>query len=111
MKREITPQPVQSSFDAAINVRRIGGDSHPLRDFYHRMMTASWPFTIAFVFAMYLLGNVVFACVYLALGDAIVHARPHSFEDAFFFSVQTMATIGYGGMTPNGTVANFVVTF
>jgi len=111
MKREVTPEPQQSMFDARILVRRIGGNSHPLRDFYHRMMTASWPFTIAFVFAMYLLGNVVFACVYLVLGNAIAHARPHSFEDAFFFSVQTMATIGYGSMTPNGTVANLVVTF
>lgn len=109
-KREVTPEPVVSEFDSRIQIRRIGGDAHPLRDFYHRMMTTSWPFTIAFVFVMYLLGNVVFACVYLALGDAIDHARPHSFEDAFFFSVQTMATIGYGGMTPKGTVANLVVT-
>ncbi len=110
-KQEITPDLGISLFDQRIAIRRIGGNSHPLRDFYHRMMTASWATTIAFVFVMYLVGNVFFACIYLALGNAIEHARPHNFEDAFFFSVQTMATIGYGMMTPNGTAANLVVTF
>jgi inward rectifier potassium channel len=83
---------------------------HPLQDLFHRLMTASWPATIGFVFVAYVLLNVVFALVYLALGDCIVNARPGRIEDAFFFSVQTMATIGYGVMTPRGTVANLVVS-
>jgi len=47
---------------------------------------------------------------YLAIGDGIEEARPGSFADAFFFSVQTMATIGYGKMAPRGLVANLLVT-
>jgi inward rectifier potassium channel len=57
----------------------------------------------------YVLVIAVFALVYLALGDgAIEHARLESFEDAFFFSFQTMATIGYGHMLPKTTAANLV---
>src|SRR5207249_4349124 len=42
--------------------------------------------------------------------DAIENARPGSFADAFFFSVQTMATIGYGRMVPRTFLANTLVT-
>jgi len=54
--------------------------------------------------------NLVFAVAYLGLGDGIAHARPGSFADAFFFSVQTFATIGYGGMVPRTLAANLLVT-
>jgi inward rectifier potassium channel len=52
----------------------------------------------------------MFASGYLALGNGIENARPGSFEDAFFFSVQTMATIGYGHLIPVGFIANVLVT-
>lgn len=58
----------------------------------------------------YLGANLLFALGYLAIGDGIEAARPGSFSDAFFFSVQTMATIGYGKMAPRGTAANVLVT-
>lgn len=108
--REVTPPPRENLAEAALNIRRIGGRLHPLRDLFHTLMTASWPVMIGFIFAIYMTLNVLFACVYLALGDGIDHATHGSFEDAFFFSVQTLATIGYGGMTPHGTLANAVVT-
>jgi inward rectifier potassium channel len=73
-------------------------------------MTASWGATTAFLALVFVGYNVLFACVYLALGDVIAQAHPGNFEDAFFFSVQTMATIGYGVMTPRGTAANLVVS-
>jgi inward rectifier potassium channel len=53
---------------------------------------------------------VGFAFAYLGTGDGIQNARPGSFADAFFFSVQTLATIGYGGMLPHGLAANLLVT-
>jgi inward rectifier potassium channel len=53
--------------------------------------------------------NLVFAVLYLAVAG-IAHARPGSFADAFFFSVQTLATIGYGQMHPVSLVANLIVT-
>ena len=52
---------------------------------------------------------MLFALLYLADGG-IEGARPGNFEDAFFFSVQTMSTIGYGRMVPTSTFANAVVT-
>ncbi len=59
---------------------------------------------------VYLGANLLFASGYLAIGDGIEEARPGNFADAFFFSVQTMATIGYGKMAPRGIAANLLVT-
>jgi len=57
----------------------------------------------------YLVANALFALAYLAGGDDLANARPHSFVDAFFFSVQTMATIGYGAIAPKTVYANVLV--
>ena len=54
--------------------------------------------------------NTLFALLYV-IGGGVENARPGSFADAYFFSVQTMATIGYGKMTPESAFANIVVTF
>jgi inward rectifier potassium channel len=48
--------------------------------------------------------------VYLAGGDCITGAAPGSLKDAFFFSVQTFSTIGYGTMAPRNTYASVAVT-
>jgi inward rectifier potassium channel len=64
------------------------------------------------VVLVYLGANLLFAFAYLACGEgAITHAQPGSLLDVFFFSVQTMATIGYGRMTPIGSWPNAIVTF
>ncbi len=55
--------------------------------------------------------NVGFAVLYLACGDCIEGARQGNLLDAFFFSVQTIATIGYGQMVPRSTFANVMVSF
>ncbi len=61
---------------------------------------------------VYLGTNLLFAFAYIACGDgAITSAQPGSLLDVFFFSVQTMATIGYGRMTPVGSWPNAIVTF
>jgi len=53
----------------------------------------------------------VFASAYLARPGSIANARPGAFEDAFYFSVQTIATIGYGGMHPATRYAHLLVVF
>ncbi len=58
----------------------------------------------------YLLLNTVFALAYLAGGDCLEGAKPGSFGDAFFFSVQTLASIGYGAIHPKTFYANAIVT-
>ena len=88
----------------------IGLRHSPLRDAYHSLLVAPWRVFFALVLVAYLGANLAFAAGYLALGDAIEEARPGSFADAFFFSVQTMATIGYGKMAPRGLGGNLLVT-
>jgi inward rectifier potassium channel len=62
------------------------------------------------VVGLYLGVNVLFALGYLLLGDGIENMRGGSFTDAFFFSVQTLATIGYGKLVPVSFAANSLVT-
>jgi inward rectifier potassium channel len=69
-----------------------------------------WSRLVALLVMAYLMINAVFAGLYMLAPTGIENARPGSFIDAFFFSVQTMATIGYGKMTPNGPWTNTLVT-
>ncbi|MFT3772076.1 MAG: ion channel [Minicystis sp.] len=89
-------------------VRVVGATRTPLRDAYHTFLRSSWPVAIGAIVLAYLGLNAVFAALYLHLGG-IAHARPGSFEDAFYFSVQTMGTIGYGAMYPETPAANELV--
>ena len=86
--------------------------ARPENNFYHWLLGTSWTSFLLLVIAVYLGANLLFAFAYLACGDgAITHAQSGSLLDAFFFSVQTMATIGYGRMTPVGSWPNAIVTF
>ena len=87
-----------------------GQDSGRFTDFYHGMLTASWPVFIAQLAAMFITVNLVFAMLYVIDRGGIVNARPGSFADAFFFSVQTLGTLGYGAMAPRSLYANLLVT-
>jgi len=82
---------------------------------YHHLLTVSWTTFLGVAAACYLLLNVVFAFAYMLSGEeALVGTGGSmlggSFGRAFFFSVQTFATIGYGQLAPNGMVANLLVT-
>ena len=81
-----------------------------LGDLYHLLLTSSWPRLMTLLAAAYVAMNALFAVGYVLEPDALENARPGSFADAFFFSVQTMATIGYGRMVPRTTLANVLVT-
>ena len=81
-----------------------------LRDLYHFLLDASWRRLLSVLTLVYLAANALFALGYVLGGDGIVNARQGSFSDAFFFSVQTMATIGYGGMAPRSLWAHVLVT-
>jgi inward rectifier potassium channel len=79
------------------------------RDIYFFFLTARWPVMLAVVCSFYILMNFIFAGLYLLGGDCILNARPGSVWDAFFFSVQTWATIGYGAMAPKTHYADILV--
>lgn len=97
--------------DGSSNVRRVGGPPRGWRgELSHFLLTVSWPTFIAVVAVVYVAVNLAFALLYLACGNGIENAREGSLADAFFFSVQTIATIGYGRMNPVGMAANLLVT-
>ena len=98
-----------SSADAGESSPTISDEGGRLSDLYHRLLTASWPELLLGIVVAFAGINALFALVYL-LDNGIDNARRGSFADAFFFSVQTMATIGYGRMFPRSLVANSMVS-
>jgi inward rectifier potassium channel len=78
------------------------------RDTYHLILTLSWPGFAGFVFGIYLLINLVFAALYMLGPHAIAEMAPGSFSDAFFFSVETLATVGYGHMYPESFYGHLI---
>jgi inward rectifier potassium channel len=91
-------------------IRSTGLRRRPFGDLFHFVLETSWLTLLALVTALYLGLNGLFAGLYLLDPGGIENARPGSFEDAFFFSVQTLGTIGYGKLLPRSTYANVLVT-
>jgi inward rectifier potassium channel len=82
----------------------------PHGDVYHRAVRMSWPRFLALLAGCFVLVNVLFGLLYMAGPNTIEGARADSFADHFFFSVQTLATIGYGAMFPRTTYGHVLVT-
>jgi inward rectifier potassium channel len=81
-----------------------------LQDVYHYAMTLSWWWFMGICAAAFLLLNTVFAGLYLVFDDSIANQFPSGFLGAFFFSVETLATVGYGDMHPATLYAHWVAT-
>ena len=103
-RRKIVASP-ESSQSATI----MGLEGTHLSDLYHYLLTESWPTLLAGIVLIFIAINSIFAVIYL-LDKGIENARPGSFADAFFFSVQTMATIGYGKMEPDTFLAEVMMS-
>jgi inward rectifier potassium channel len=71
-----------------------------LRDPYHLAIALTWPQFLAALLALYFAVNVVFATLFWLVPGSVANARRDSFADAFFFSIETLATVGYGEMYP-----------
>ncbi len=102
------PNRVKAFDDEASVLVIVGGARHPLRDVYHFLVRTPWWGAVAVICAVVLLANLLFASVFALIGG-IHGARPGSFVDAFFFSVQTLSTVGYGAMYPESTLASSVM--
>jgi inward rectifier potassium channel len=85
-----------------IGAQRVAGD------WYHWLLRTTWTVLVVFLSSAFLVINALFALAYLVVGG-VANARPGSFADAFYFSVQTMATVGYGAMYPSSQAANLVM--
>lgn len=100
--------------DGSFNVRREGLGFFPSLSAYHWLLELTWPRFLLVVSVSFLLINLAFAVAYFLCGpDALagVEARTEGerFVADFFFSVQTFATIGYGGMAPVRLAAHVLV--
>ena len=98
--------------DGTYNIVRKGGVSG-IKDFYKYLLHISWRKFIFYLLAVYSVFNLLFAFVYLGIGlDQLSHVHPdfHPFWTAFFFSAQTLTTLGFGYISPVGFQANFVAT-
>ena len=99
--------------DGSFNVRRNNlGPFHPY-NVYHTLVSLPVPRVFLLLVAGYFATNLLFATLYWLAGpDAIAGAAASPlarFEDCVFFSVQTLATIGYGKLVPNTRAANVLV--
>ena len=94
--------------DGTFNVRRSG-----LRwrdnNLYLQLIDMTWPRFLFFVVATFLIINLLFAVTYMGIGmEHLVGSEPEmgAFANAFFFSVHTLTTVGYGHTYPQGAWAN-----
>src|SRR6201996_3405458 len=91
-----------------LDVTKVGVSRFDWGDPYHMALTASWPSFALAVLALYAAINVLFATLYAAAPGSIGNARPGSIVDGFFFSMETLATVGYGQMYPATTYGHLV---
>lgn len=101
--------------DGSFNVRREGLPFWQSLSAYHYFLTITWTRFLSYVAATYIVMNAVFAGAYVACGSHALtgferEPMPLRFVDAFFFSVHTLATIGYGSIAPHNLAANILVT-
>lgn len=92
------------------DVRTVGLSTAFHEDLYHRVLKMPWWLFFALTALGFFTENGVFAALYLLEPNSIAGARSGSFWDAFFFSVQTLGTIGFGVFAPATTYAHVIVT-
>lgn len=89
---------------------KLNAKRYDWRDLYHLILTFSWPQFAAMVLGTYLCINFLFATLYFLSGDCISELAPGSYSDRFFFSVETLATVGYGHAYPATLYGHCVAT-
>src|SRR5881227_2723746 len=89
---------------------KVNTDAWKWRDVYRWLLGLRWPHFAAFVWSLYIGLNLLFAGFYSLQQNSIAGRTTHWFLDCFFFSVQTLATVGYGHMYPQTLYGHIVST-
>ncbi|MGH7983519.1 MAG: ion channel [Candidatus Udaeobacter sp.] len=105
-------KPSQVSIRAGqVEFVKVGTDAWRWRDFYRWLLSLRWPRFAIFVASLYVGLNLLFAVLYSLQQNSIAGTTGgHWFFDRFFFSVQTLATVGYGHMYPQTLYAHIIST-
>ena len=103
------PKPI-SLRSGQIEFLKVNTGEIDWRDAYQWLLALTWPQFAAFVAAVYVVLNLIFATLYVLGGNSIAGIRSGSFLDSFFFSVQTLATVGYGHWYPQTLYGHIITT-
>lgn len=100
--------------DGTFNVRRRGTRLRNFH-FYKFLIGLSWPWFVAIGLGTFIIVNVAFAGLYLAAGIHTLQGAEGvtplgTFLNAFFFSAQTLTTVGYGSMVPRAIGSNVIAS-
>jgi inward rectifier potassium channel len=107
MKRSSTSITVRAGHREFV---KVNARKYDWRDIYHLVLTLTWPQFATMILGVYICINLFFASLYLLGGNCIAELAPGSFTDHFFFSVETLATVGYGHAYPATLYGHCVAT-
>ncbi|MCB1209393.1 MAG: hypothetical protein KDK97_08710 [Verrucomicrobiales bacterium] len=107
MKRSRSPISIRAG---QMEFFKVNDAARDWRDLYHWILSLNWSRFTLLVLGLYLGVHLVFAAAYWLQPGCIAEMPAHSFIDAFFFSIETLATVGYGHMHPATTYGHVVVS-
>ena len=112
MKKKLQRKPSHVSIRTGqVEFVKVGTDAWRWRDVYRWLLGLRWPQFALFVASLYIGLNLLFAALYSLRQDSIAGSTGGSrFFDCFFFSVQTLATVGYGHMYPQTLYGHIIST-
>jgi len=108
MSEPTTKSGVPRTRPAARQVIRNGISPAVLLDLYHYLMTVTWPRLFGVLAGFFLVFDFLFGWLYHLRPGSVANLSPPGFAGAFFFSVETLATVGYGEMHPNSLYGHVV---
>jgi inward rectifier potassium channel len=102
--------------DGSVSLKRIGLSFSQRFSVFHWLINMNWISFFAFLLAGYILINIFFALIYVSIGINGLsgnHSEQFYFQflDAFYFSSQTLTTVGFGAISPVDTAHNLIASF